>query len=90
MTTASISILISLGILMADYIASLKEVENRIVALLKEEGRQLNISELISKAKTAGISRSEVTIRDTIMSAGGKKKVKIESMKPKQLLVSPA
>jgi len=75
---------------MANYIKGLEEVENKIVELLKTESRQINITELIDKAKKLGISKSKTTLRDAIMSAGGKKKIKIEAMKPKQLLVSVA
>ena len=74
---------------MTDYIKDLNKVEDKIVKLLEEQERpHINIGELLEKAKKAGINKSKTTLRDAIISAGAKKKLKIEAMKPKQLLIS--
>ena len=73
---------------MTDYIKELNEIENKLVKFLEDKQTQMNIGELLKEAKKAGINNSITTLRDAVMSAGGKKKLKIESMKPKQLLIS--
>lgn len=74
---------------MTDYIKDLNKVEDKLVNFLAEEQRPpMNITELLEKARKAGINKSKTTIRDAIISAGARKKLKIEAMKPKQLLIS--
>jgi hypothetical protein len=73
-----------------DYVKILDEIENKIVNLLRHGDQPINIGELIEKAKKADVSKSDTIIRDAIMCAGGKGKLKIELIKPKQLLISIA
>jgi len=67
----------------------LEKIENKIIDIIaRNKNQQINIGELIEKAKKANVSKSNTILRDAIMSAGGKRKLKIELMKPKQLLIS--
>jgi cell division septum initiation protein DivIVA len=74
---------------MTDYIKELEEIENKLVEFLREkQDSKMNITELLEKAEKAGINKGKTILRDAIISASAKKKLKIEMMKPKQLLIS--
>jgi len=72
---------------MSDYIKDLEKFETKIIELLTNQTQEMNLTALIKKAKETGISKSSATLRDAIMSAGAKKKLRIEAVKPKQLFV---
>lgn len=76
---------------MPNYIEILDEIEDKLITILENHKNEpMNIGELIQKAKKANISKSTTILRDAIMSGGGKGKVKIELIKPKQLLIRVA
>ena len=73
---------------MSDYMKRLERVEGKIVELLLAvENHEMNLLALINKANQAGISESKAALRDAIMAAASKKKLKVEERPPKQLIV---
>ena len=73
---------------MPDYMKTLENIGDKIVELLLTvENHEMYLLALIDRAKEAGIGESKATLRDAIMAAAGKKKLKIEERPPKQLMV---
>lgn len=75
---------------MSDYIDGLDGVVDAVVKLVKEienKGEPTNIRGVIKKGKDKSISNSDTLLRDAIMAAGGKGKLKIRKTPPNQLLL---
>jgi hypothetical protein len=75
---------------MSDYIEELDHIVDGVVKLVKEledKGKPTNIRGVIKKGKDKGISNSDTLLRDVIISAGGKGKLKIRRSPPNQLLL---
>lgn len=73
---------------MSDYIEELDDVVDAVIELVKElkdKGEPANIGRVIKKSK--GTSNSDTLLRDAIMAAGGKGKLKIRRNPPNQLLL---
>jgi hypothetical protein len=73
---------------MSDYMKTLENIGDKIVELLlTAENHEMYLLALIDKAKKAGICKSKATLRDAIMAAACKKKLKVEERPPNQLMV---
>ena len=75
---------------MSDYIEELDGVVDAVVKVIKElegKGEPVNIGVVIKKSKDKGIDNSATLLRDGIMAAGGKGKLKIRKNPPNQLLL---
>ena len=75
---------------MSDYIKELDDVISSVVNVINElqdEGELAKIGGVIKITKERGIINSNTLLRDAIMVAGGKGKLKIQKNPPNQLLL---
>lgn len=73
---------------MSDYMKTLEDIGDKIVELLLTvENHEMYLLALIDRAKAAGIGETKAALRDAIMAAAGKKKLKVEERPPRQLMV---
>ena len=75
---------------MNDYINELDTLIDSVVEVVKElesEGEPANIGVVIKKTKEKNIGGRDTLLRDAIMAAGGKGKLKIRRSPPNQILL---
>ena len=75
---------------MNDYVEELEDAMDSVIEVVREfedEGELANIGMVIKKAKKKDIKTSSTLLRDAVMVAVGKGKLKIRKNPPNQLLL---